>query len=47
VEVVTNGRKCSRQISISFVVAVTIGEVWNPTKSIQTSSQLSSKEVDD
>jgi hypothetical protein len=33
-------------VSISFVVAVTISEVRNPTKAIQPSSQLSSKEVD-
>jgi hypothetical protein len=43
----TNRRKYSRQIAISFVVAVTNSEAQNPTKSIRKSSPLYRKELDD
>jgi hypothetical protein len=44
---VTNERKCSRQVAISFDVVVIISEAQNPTKAIRMSSQLSSKELND
>jgi hypothetical protein len=52
-KVVTNRRKCYRQITISFIVVVKISEAQNPTKATRMSSlscaptQLSSKEHDD
>jgi hypothetical protein len=38
VEVVTDGRKCSRKIAVSFIVVVTISEAQNPTKVMHMSS---------
>jgi hypothetical protein len=36
-EVVEDGRQCSGQIAIPFVVVVTISEAQNPTKTISMS----------